>query len=63
MAVPKSRKSRSKRGSKRNANSRATGSTLATDSKTGEIHLRHHMTTNGMYRNRAILNRVTEEAS
>ena len=59
MAVQKSRKSRSKRGMRRSHD--AIGkSTLSIDSVTGEVHRRHHMSAEGYYRGRAIINVAQE---
>jgi large subunit ribosomal protein L32 len=54
MAVQKSKKSRSKRGM-RCAHDAITGATLSEDSSTGEIHRRHHISANGVYRGRQVL--------
>lgn len=55
MAVQKSRKSPSKRGMRR-AHDALTASTLSTDRTSGELHRRHHMTPNGFYRGRKVVN-------
>jgi large subunit ribosomal protein L32 len=63
MAVQKSRKSRSARGMRRSHDS-LTLPTLSIDETTGETHLRHHMTEDGYYRGRQIVDNskpVTEE--
>jgi len=54
MAVQKSRKSRSARGMRR-SHDHLTAPTLSTDAITGETHLRHHMTKDGYYRGRKIV--------
>jgi large subunit ribosomal protein L32 len=54
MAVQKSRKSRSRRGMRR-AHDALTGPTLSIDQKTGEIHLRHHVTATGYYRGKKVV--------
>lgn len=54
MAVQKSRKTRSKRGMHRSHDS-LTGPTLSIDQTTGETHRRHHMTADGYYRGRQIV--------
>ena len=54
MAVQKSRKTPSKRGMRRSHDSLG-GPTLSTDSTTGELHRRHHMTDDGFYRGRKVL--------
>lgn len=54
MAVQKNRKTRSKRGMRR-AHDALTGPTLTEDKTTGEMHRRHHMTEDGFYRGRQII--------
>lgn len=54
MAVQQNRKTRSKRDMRR-AHDALTGPTLATDSETGERHRRHHMTPDGFYRGRQVV--------
>ena len=54
MAVQKSRKSRSRRGMRR-AHDALTASTLSVDAVTGEKHRRHHMTADGFYRGRKVV--------
>ena len=54
MAVQKSRRTRSTRGMRRSHD--ALGKpTLSVDATTGETHLRHHMTPDGYYRGRKVL--------
>lgn len=64
MAVQKSRKSRARRGTRR-AHNALVAPTLSIDSTTGETHLRHHITAEGYYRGRKVLdtaeNTDTEE--
>ena len=55
MAVQQNRKTRSKRGMRR-AHDALTASTLSTDSESGETHLRHHISPNGFYRGRKVIN-------
>lgn len=55
MAVQKNRKSRSKRD-KRRTHDRLTPPTLSIDSTTGETHRRHHVTRDGFYRGRRVVN-------
>ncbi|MBE2294690.1 MAG: 50S ribosomal protein L32 [Phycisphaerales bacterium] len=55
MAVQKTRKSPSKRGMRR-AHDALTAATLSTDRTSGEVHLRHHVTPNGYYRGRKVIN-------
>ncbi len=61
MAVQRKHTTRSKRGMRR-AHNALTGKELATDSFTGETHLRHHMTAEGYYRGKPInVKEVAEE--
>lgn len=55
MAVQKSRKSRSRRGMRR-AHDALTGPTLTTNAQTGEVHRRHHVSKEGEYRGRQVIN-------
>lgn len=59
MAVQKSRKTPSKRGMRRSHNA-LTGSTLSEDQETGEIHLRHHITPDGYYRGKKVINKMQD---
>ena len=54
MAVQQNKKSRSKRDMRRSHDS-LTKPTLSVDAVTGETHLRHHITPDGYYRGRKIL--------
>lgn len=56
MAVQQNRKTRSKRG-KRRAHDALSGPTLSIDATTGETHRRHHVTRDGYYRGRRVLQR------
>lgn len=60
MAVQKSKKSRSRRGMRR-AHDSLTANTLAIDPTTGEKHLRHHVTRDGYYRGRKVIDKETNE--
>lgn len=55
MAVQKSRKTPSKRGMRRSHNA-LTNPALSEDQETGEIHLRHHVTADGYYRGKKVIN-------
>lgn len=55
MAVQKSRRSPSTRGMRRSHDA-LTGPTLSTDRTSGELHRRHHVTPNGFYRGRKVVN-------
>lgn len=54
MAVQKSKVTRSRRGLRRSHDSLA-GPTLSVDATTGEKHRRHHITADGFYRGRKVL--------
>ena len=55
MAVQKSRKSRSKRGMRR-AHDSVVGATTSVDPTSGETHYRHHITADGYYKGRKVVN-------
>lgn len=54
MAVQKSKKSRSKRGMRR-AHDALRAPALSVDPTSGETHLRHHVTADGYYRGRRVI--------
>ncbi|RLA09700.1 MAG: 50S ribosomal protein L32 [Gammaproteobacteria bacterium] len=54
MAVQKNRKTPSKRGMRR-AHDALSGPTLSIEPTTGETHLRHHISPNGYYRGRKVV--------
>ena len=54
MAVQKSRVTPSKRGMRRSHDA-LSAKQLATDPTTGETHLRHHVTKDGYYRGRKVV--------
>jgi len=60
MAVQQNRKSRSRRDMRR-AHDSLTGPTLSVDQETGETHLRHHVTKDGVYRGRQLFASKDEE--
>ena len=60
MAVQKSRKTPSKRGMRR-AHDALRGPTLSTDPTTGELHRRHHVTAEGYYRGRKVIETVDQD--
>jgi large subunit ribosomal protein L32 len=60
MAVQKSRKTPSKRGMRR-AHDALKESTLSTDPTTGELHRRHHVTAEGFYRGRKVVETVESD--
>ena len=55
MAVQKSRKTPSKRGMRRSHNA-LTSPSLSEDQETGETHQRHHVTADGYYRGKKVIN-------
>ena len=64
MAVQQNKKSPSKRGMHRSHNALVTPGT-AIEPTTGEIHLRHHITADGYYRGKKVIDtksRVADEA-
>ena len=54
MAVQKSKVSRSRRGARRSHNALKSPA-LSTDQTTGESHLRHHMTEDGFYKGKKVM--------
>ncbi len=61
MAVAKSKKSRSRRGMRR-AHDALSAPTLSVDSTSGETHLRHHVTADGFYRGKRVIEMNTQDA-
>jgi large subunit ribosomal protein L32 len=59
MAVQKSRKTPSKRGMHRSHDGLTTPA-LSTDAQSGEQHLRHHITPDGFYRGKRIIEKQPE---
>jgi len=63
MAVQKSRVTPSRRGQRR-AHDKLSAKQLSTDPTTGETHIRHHITADGYYRGKQVIQpktRVVEE--
>jgi len=54
MAVQKNRKTRSKRGMRR-AHDALKSPAFSIDYTTGETHIRHHITADGFYRGRQVI--------
>jgi large subunit ribosomal protein L32 len=54
MAVQQNKKSRSRRDMRR-AHDALTPECLSTDPTTGEVHRRHHITKDGFYRGRQVI--------
>lgn len=61
MAVQKSRVSPSRRGQRRSHDA-LTSKQLATDPTTGETHLRHHVTADGYYRGKKVIDTKSKVA-
>jgi len=59
MAVQQDRKTRSKRGMRRSHDS-LSGPTLSVDAVSGEKHRRHHITADGFYRGRKVVDTDAE---
>ena len=59
MAVQKSKVTRSRRGMRRGPDSLA-AKALSIDSETGETHLRHHITADGYYRGRQVIDTTVD---
>lgn len=57
MAVQKSRVTRSRRGMRRSHDG-LTKPTLAIDAATGETHRRHHISPEGYYKGRQVINKA-----
>ena len=67
MAVQQDRKSRSKRGHRRSHDA-LSAPALSIDPTSGETHLRHHVTADGYYRGRKVIDKAgksvaTEDAA
>ncbi len=60
MAVQQNKKTRSKRGMRRSHDA-LTSPSLSVDSETGETHLRHHVTPDGYYRGRKVVQSSSED--
>lgn len=58
MAVQQNRKTRAKRGMRR-AHDALTTANLSIDKVSGETHLRHHITADGYYRGRKVIDKKT----
>lgn len=54
MAVQKSKVTRSRRGQRRSHDA-LTGATLSVDATTGETHRRHHVSADGFYRGKKVV--------
>ncbi len=56
MAVQQNRKTPSRRGMRR-SHDKLTENTLSVEPTTGETHLRHHISADGFYRGRKVINK------
>ncbi|MGL4735541.1 MAG: 50S ribosomal protein L32 [Enterovibrio sp.] len=56
MAVQQNRKTRSRRGMRRSHDALGTVA-LSVDASSGETHLRHHVSADGFYRGRKVINK------
>ncbi|WP_114417911.1 50S ribosomal protein L32 [Marinospirillum perlucidum] len=59
MAVQQNRKTRSKRDMRRSHDALGTAA-LSVDETTGEVHRRHHVTAEGFYRGKKVINKGDE---
>lgn len=62
MAMQKSKKSRSKRGMRRSHDA-LTAPALSVDSTSGETHRRHHLTADGYYRGKKVIDKAVVEVA
>ena len=60
MAVQQNKKSRSARDMRRSHDA-LEASTLSVEKSTGEVHLRHHVSPDGIYRGRKVMDKSTDE--
>lgn len=60
MAVQKSKKTRSRRGMRRSHDS-LKGATLSVDQTSGETHRRHHITADGFYCGKKVIDTGNDE--
>lgn len=60
MAVQQNKKSRSKRDMRRSHDA-LTGPTLSVDAASGEKHRRHHVTADGFYRGKKVIDTGSNE--
>lgn len=60
MAVQKNKKTRSRRGMRRSHDS-LRGPTLSVDETSGESHRRHHVTADGFYRGKKVVETDNDE--
>jgi len=56
MAVQQNRKTPSRRGMRR-SHDKLSANTLSIEPTTGEVHLRHHVSADGFYKGRKVINK------
>lgn len=61
MAVQQNRKSRSKRDMRRSHDAIPNNTVLSEDKMTGELHLRHHVSPNGFYKGKKVVNTKSDD--
>jgi large subunit ribosomal protein L32 len=61
MAVQQNKKSRRRRDMRRSHDGLGRGPTLSVDPVSGETHPRHHITSDGFYRGRKVINGTVKE--
>lgn len=59
MAVQQNKKTRSRRGMRRSHDA-LTGPTLSVDPTTGERHRRHHVSADGFYRGKKVIEKLDD---
>ncbi|ROH89167.1 50S ribosomal protein L32 [Stagnimonas aquatica] len=62
MAVQQDKKSRARRGHRRSHDA-LTAPALSIDPTSGETHLRHHVTADGYYRGRKVIDKAAKAAA
>ncbi len=62
MAVQQDKVSRSRRGQRR-SHDKLTAPALSIDPTSGETHLRHHVTAEGYYRGRKVIEKAVKEVA
>ena len=60
MAVQQNKKSRSRRGMRRSHDA-LTSATISTDPTTSESHLRHHITPDGYYKGKKVIDTKVDD--
>ena len=61
MAVQKSKVTRSRRGMRRSHDAINTEVAMGVDTETGETHRRHHMTADGFYRGKKVVDTGSDD--